>query len=259
MTTVTRTRTYSPRPRDIERRWYVVDADGAVLGRLATEVAKILRGKHKPIFAPHMDTGDHVIVVNARGVRLTAGKESSKMLIRHSGFPGGLRTVDYGRLLAERPATAVERAVRGMLPKNSLGRRMLRKLAVYEGSEHPHQAQKPVSLGLGEIPRWEGLPKPAPKPAQGPEPTPPETEQPTPGSGTRRSGRSTGTRASVKAKQPAPTSVGGGRPARSRRTGGRGKERAPEASSASDPSASSGTEGRRRRRSRASGSSAKES
>jgi large subunit ribosomal protein L13 len=153
-------KTFSPRPRDIERRWYVVNADGAVLGRLASEVAKVLRGKHKPIFAPHMDTGDNVIVVNARGIRLTGGKETEKRYYRHSGYPGGIRGLEYTRLLAERPALAVEKAIKGMLPKNRLGRQMFTKLAVYEGPEHPHQAQKPVPLGLGEIPKWEGLPEP---------------------------------------------------------------------------------------------------
>jgi large subunit ribosomal protein L13 len=161
-------RTYAPRPRDIERRWYVVDADGAVLGRLASEVAKILRGKHKPIFAPHMDTGDHVIVVNAKGIRLTGTKDQSKVYWRHSGYPGGIRGVGYATLLAERPTLAVERAVKGMLPKNRLGRAMFKKLAVYEGSEHPHQAQRPVQLAVGDTPKWEGLPAapvaaPAPK------------------------------------------------------------------------------------------------
>jgi large subunit ribosomal protein L13 len=162
MTTTTTNRTFSPRPRDIERRWYVVDADGAVLGRLASEVAKILRGKHKPIFAPHADTGDHVIVVNARGVRLTGGKEGEKVYYRHSGYPGGLREIGYDRLLAERPAVAVEKAIRGMLPKNRLGRQMFTKLKVYEGAEHPHEAQQPAVLALGAIPRWEGLPAPKP-------------------------------------------------------------------------------------------------
>jgi large subunit ribosomal protein L13 len=157
-------RTFSPRPRDIERRWYVVDADGAVLGRLASEVAKILRGKHKPIFAPHADTGDHVIVVNARGVRLTGGKEEKKIYYRHSGYPGGLRETSYATLLEDRPVLAVEKAIKGMLPKNRLGRQMITKLKVYEGSEHPHEAQSPSALGIGEIPRWEGLPTPAPKP-----------------------------------------------------------------------------------------------
>jgi large subunit ribosomal protein L13 len=163
-------KTFSPRPRDIERRWYVLDADGAVLGRLASEVAKILRGKHKPIFAPHADTGDHVIVINAGRVRVTGGKESEKTYYRHSGYPGGLREIGYERLLAERPTVAVEKAVRGMLPKNRLGRQVFRKLAVYEGPEHPHQAQMPAPLRLGEIPKWEGLPRPAATP----EPTGPE-------------------------------------------------------------------------------------
>jgi large subunit ribosomal protein L13 len=151
-------KTYAPKPRDIERRWYVIDAGGAVLGRLSTEVAAILRGKHKPIFAPHMDTGDHVIVVNARGVQLTGGKEEKKVAYRHSGYPGGLSETPYARLLAQKPAYAVEKAVRGMLPKNRLGRAMFRKLQVYEGPEHPHQAQQPRPLKLGEVPAWEGLP-----------------------------------------------------------------------------------------------------
>jgi large subunit ribosomal protein L13 len=159
-------KTFSPRPRDIERGWYVVDADGAVLGRLASHVAGILRGKHKPIYAPHADTGDHVIVVNAKGIRVTGGKEFEKIYYRHSGYPGGLRRIGYEGLLAERPALAVEKAIGGMLPKNRLGRQMLKKLSVYEGPEHPHHAQKPVALGPGEFPRWGGLPKPAlPKPA----------------------------------------------------------------------------------------------
>jgi len=147
----------------------VVDADGAVLGRLASEVAKILRGKHKPIFAPHVDTGDHVIVVNARGIRLTGGKENEKVYYRHSGYPGGLREIGYARLLSERPVVAVEKAVRGMLPKNRLARPMLSKLKVYEGAEHPHEAQRPVALKLGEIPRWEGLPEPKAPPQRRPQ------------------------------------------------------------------------------------------
>jgi len=167
----TTSRTFSPRPRDIERRWYVVDADGAVLGRLASEIAKILRGKHKPIFAPHVDTGDHVIVVNARGVRLTGGKENEKVYYRHSGYPGGLREIGYARLLAERPALAVEKAVKGMLPKNRLGREMITKLKVYAGADHPHEAQQPSPLVLGAVPRWEGLPKPKP-PRPKPQPAP---------------------------------------------------------------------------------------
>jgi large subunit ribosomal protein L13 len=174
-------RTYSPKPRDIQRRWYVIDASGAVLGRLATEVASVLRGKHKPIFAPHLDTGDHVIVVNAEGVRLTGGKENKKVAYHHSGFPGGLTETPYERLLAERPAFAVEKAVRGMLPKNRLGRAMAKKLQVYAGPEHPHRAQKPEPLRLGEVPKWDGLPKieeAAARPT-GPEPSKPRTKRST--------------------------------------------------------------------------------
>ncbi len=158
-----RMRTYAPKPRDIQRRWYVIDASGAVLGRLATEVATILRGKHKPIFAPHMDTGDHVIVVNARGVQLTGGKEAKKFAYRHSGYPGGLTATSYQRLLEHKPHYAVEKAVRGMLPKNRLGRAMAKKLQVYPGPDHPHQAQKPQPLRLGDVPPWDGLPAPEPK------------------------------------------------------------------------------------------------
>jgi len=166
-------KTYTPRPRDIERRWYVIDASGAVLGRLASEVAAILRGKHKPIFAPHMDTGDHVVVVNASGVRLTGGKEEKKLARRHSGYPGGLTETTYTRLLATRPAFAVEKAVRGMLPKNSLGRAMLGKLKVYPGPQHPHRAQSPEPLSLGQVPTWSGLPKPQPVESAGPQPKAP--------------------------------------------------------------------------------------
>jgi large subunit ribosomal protein L13 len=176
-------KTYSPKPRDIERRWYVIDASGAVLGRLATEVAAILRGKHKPIFAPHMDTGDHVIVINAKGVRLTGGKETKKVAYRHSGYPGGLTETSYDRLMAQKPHFAVEKAIRGMLPKNRLGRAMGRKLQVYPGPEHPHRAQKPQPLKLGEVPSWEGLPKQ--EPTKAPEPTP-STEGSTPAPASKR-------------------------------------------------------------------------
>jgi large subunit ribosomal protein L13 len=168
-------KTYAPKPKDIERRWYVVDANGVVLGRLASEVAKVLRGKHKPIFAPHVDTGDHVVVVNARGIRLTGGKETKKIAYRHSGYPGGLREVEYERLLATRPVYVVEKAIRGMLPKNRLGRAMAHKLKVYEGPEHPHGAQHPVPLSLGEAPKWEGLPRPPEAQA----PTQPKAKEPT--------------------------------------------------------------------------------
>lgn len=173
-------KTYSPRPRDIQRRWYVIDASGAVLGRLATEVAAVLRGKHKPIFAPHADTGDHVIVVNAKGVRLTGGKESKKIAYHHSGHPGGLTETPYERLLAQRPAFAVEKAVRGMLPKNRLGRAMVKKLQVYAGPEHPHRSQKPEPLRLGEVPKWDGLPKAdEARPSTRPEPSAPRAKRST--------------------------------------------------------------------------------
>jgi large subunit ribosomal protein L13 len=145
-------KTYSPKAGDIERAWYLVDADGAVLGRLASEVAQLLRGKHKPTWAPHLDTGDHVIVVNAAGVRLTGEKDQKKVYYSHSGYPGGLSEVEYERMARLRPDRVVEKAVKGMLPKNRLGRQMARKLSVYRGSEHPHQAQKPIPLKLGEIP-----------------------------------------------------------------------------------------------------------
>src|SRR5438067_2886433 len=163
-------RTYAPKPTDIERRWYVVDADGVVLGRLASEVAKILKGKHKPIYAPHMDVGDHVIVVNAKGIRLTGGKENKKIAYRHSGYPGGLTETVYADLLAKRPRFVVEKAVKGMLPKNRLGRAMVSKLQVYDGAEHPHQAQQPEPLAIGAVPAWTGLPVRQPKPRREPKP-----------------------------------------------------------------------------------------
>ena len=149
-------KTYSPRARDVRRRWFVVDADGAVLGRLASEVAHILRGKHKPTFAPHMDMGDHVIVVNASRIRLTGQKSGQKVYYHHSNYPGGLREVPYERLMSERPERVVEQAVRGMLPRNRLGRQMFKKLAVYAGPDHPHEAQQPVALRLGDVPPREG-------------------------------------------------------------------------------------------------------
>lgn len=142
-------RTYSPKPADIQRVWFEADADGQVLGRLATQVASILRGKHKPIFAPHMDTGDHVIVVNAAKVVMTSNKAAQKMAYRHSGYPGGLKATSYADLLATKPEEAVRRAVRGMLPKGPLGRQMLKKLKIYAGAEHPHAAQMPQKLELG--------------------------------------------------------------------------------------------------------------
>jgi large subunit ribosomal protein L13 len=140
--------TFSPKPSDITRSWHVVDAEDLVLGRLSTEVARLLRGKHKPIYAPHMDTGDHVIVVNAAKVVMSAGKAEKELIYRHSGYPGGLRSQTYASLLATRPEEAVRRAVRGMLPKGSLGRQMLAKLKVYAGPAHPHSAQKPQPFDL---------------------------------------------------------------------------------------------------------------
>ena len=139
-------RTFSPRPADIEHRWYVVDAQDMILGRLATRVAHVLRGKHKPTFAPHVDVGDFVIVVNAGGVRLTGSKGEQSLAHRHSGYPGSLKSVPFARLLAERPEQLVERAVKGMLPRNTVGRAQLRKLKVYAGPEHPHGAQQPAPL-----------------------------------------------------------------------------------------------------------------
>jgi large subunit ribosomal protein L13 len=140
--------TYTPKPADITRAWHVVDADGLVLGRVATEVARVLRGKHKPIFAPHVDTGDHVIIVNADKIVLTADKAEKKLVYRHSGYPGGLRTQTYANLLEVKPSDAVRKSVRGMLPKNRLGRQMLKKLKVYTGPNHPHAAQKPQPLPI---------------------------------------------------------------------------------------------------------------
>jgi large subunit ribosomal protein L13 len=160
-------KTYSPKPEHIERRWYVIDAGEQVLGRVASEAAVILRGKHKPIFAPHMDVGDHLIIINAAKVVLTGGKEKKKVAWRHSGHPGGITGTLYEDLLAKKPAFAVEKAVRGMLPKNRLGRAMIKKLHVVPGPEHHHQAQKPVDWAIGTRPAWEGLPSPATAPANG--------------------------------------------------------------------------------------------
>ena len=141
-------KTITPKAGEIERRWHVVDAEGLVLGRMATEVARTLRGKHRPIYTPNLDTGDHVIIVNADKVVLTAGKAGRKLIHRHSGYPGGIRTQSYAEALAVAPAEAVRRTIRGMLPKNRLGRQMLRKLKVYAGPDHPHHAQNPEPLVL---------------------------------------------------------------------------------------------------------------
>lgn len=142
------TKTYSAKPQEIKRRWLVVDAEGLVLGRLAADVAAILRGKHRATFTPHIDTGDHVIVINAAGLALTGQKAARTMRYRHSGYPGGLKAEPYGALLQRNPARALREAVRGMLPHGPLGRAMLRKLKVYAGPEHPHQPQQPVPYQL---------------------------------------------------------------------------------------------------------------
>ena len=144
-------RTFSPKDSDITRQWHVIDATDIVLGRLASHAAVLLRGKHKPIFAPHVDTGDFVIVINADKVALSGTKLEDKKAYRHSGYPGGLRTMSYSELMAKSPERAVEKAVRGMLPKNTLGRQMLRKLKVYRGPDHPHQAQQPVPFEITQI------------------------------------------------------------------------------------------------------------
>jgi large subunit ribosomal protein L13 len=145
------TRTFSPKPADVQRDWLVIDATDVVLGRLASHAAALLRGKHKPTFAPHMDMGDHVIIVNADKVALTGSKLTQKMAYRHSGYPGGLTATSYADLLEKNPVRAVEKAIRGMLPKNTLGREQLSKLKVYVGNEHPHQAQQPKPYTLDQI------------------------------------------------------------------------------------------------------------
>ena len=146
-------RTFSPKAGDIHRQWHVIDASDVVLGRLASQTAILLRGKHKPIFAPHIDTGDFVVIVNAGKVALTGNKLEQKRAYRHSGYPGGLRAVGYAELMEKHPERAVEKAVRGMLPKNSLGRKTLRKLKVYAGPDHPHQAQQPVPFEITQVPQ----------------------------------------------------------------------------------------------------------
>ncbi len=141
-------KTYTPRAADIERSWWVVDATDLPLGRLASEVAKVLRGKHKPTFAPHMDDGDYVIVVNAEKIGLTGAKSAQKSYYRHSGYPGGLSETGFEEVLEKHPERIVERAVRGMLPKNRLGRTTFKKLKVYAGPDHPHGAQDPQALEI---------------------------------------------------------------------------------------------------------------
>ena len=144
-------RTYTPKPGDVHSTWYVVDANDVVLGRLAAQVATLLRGKHKATFAPHVDGGDFVVVINASKVALTGNKRMTKLAYRHSGYPGGLRATPIGELLEKRPERVIETAVRGMLPHTSLGRAQLRKLKVYAGPEHPHAAQKPETFEITQV------------------------------------------------------------------------------------------------------------
>ncbi len=144
-------RTYSPKSGDITREWLVIDATDVRLGRLAVQVANLLRGKHKPIFAPHVDTGDFVIVVNADKVSLSSNKKVTKMAYRHSGYPGGLSATPFGELLEKDPRKAIEKAVWGMLPKNKLGRQMLKKLKVYAGPDHPHAAQQATPFEISRV------------------------------------------------------------------------------------------------------------
>ena len=148
-----RVRTFSPKPADIQRKWWVVDAEDLILGRLSTEVARVLRGKHKPIFAPHVDTGDHVIVINADKVVMSSNKPDKTFAYRHSGYPGGITKTSYRELLDTRPDELIRSSIKGMLPKGPLGRSMIGKLKVYRGPVHPHSAQGPVQLDLPQAKR----------------------------------------------------------------------------------------------------------
>jgi len=141
-------KTYTPKADEIERAWWVVDAEGKVLGRLASEIAKVLRGKHKPMYTPHLDTGDHVVVINAEKVRLTGNKEEQKTYFRHSGYMGGEKHIPVKTMREKHPERIIELAVKGMMPKNNLGRLMLKKLKVYAGDQHPHEAQQPKELEI---------------------------------------------------------------------------------------------------------------
>jgi len=141
-------KTYSAKPEEVERKWYVVDAEGQVLGRLATQIATLLRGKHKPVFTPHVDTGDFVVVINAKKVQVTGRKTQDKLYRRHSGYPGGLTTQTFSEVLTKHPKRIIEKAVWGMLPKGRLGRAQLKKLKVFSGPEHTHQAQQPEPYAL---------------------------------------------------------------------------------------------------------------
>jgi large subunit ribosomal protein L13 len=143
-------KTYFATSENTEHKWYVVDASGKVLGRLASQIAKYLRGKHKPEYTPHSDAGDYIIVINASEIKVTGNKAQDKVYYRHSGYPGGLKEITFEKLLDKNPIEVIERAVKGMLPKNPLGRAMLRKLKVYSGAEHPHEAQQPTVINLLE-------------------------------------------------------------------------------------------------------------
>jgi len=144
-------RTYNPKPADITRQWHVIDANDVVLGRLASQSAKLLRGKHKPYYAPHLDTGDFVVIINAAKVVMTGNKAAQSTVYHHSGYPGGLRKTSYAAVLATRPERIVEKAIKGMIPHNTLGRQMLSKLKIYAGPTHPHQAQSPVPYELTQV------------------------------------------------------------------------------------------------------------
>ena len=144
-------RTFTPKASEAERQWYVIDATDVVLGRLATQAATLLRGKHKPTFAPHVDGGDFVVIINADKVALTGSKRDDKIAYSHSGYPGGLKATNYAQLLETRPDRVVEKAIRGMLPKTTLGRAQLRKLKVYTGAEHPHSAQQPKTFEITQV------------------------------------------------------------------------------------------------------------
>ncbi len=141
-------KTFSAKPETVKRDWYVVDAQGKTLGRLATEVASRLRGKHKPEYTPHVDTGDYIVIVNAEKIQVTGNKSADKMYYRHTGYPGGIRSINFADLIERKPEMVIEKAVKGMLPKNPLGRAMFSKLKVYAGAEHPHAAQQPQELNI---------------------------------------------------------------------------------------------------------------
>jgi len=141
-------KTFSAKPETVKRDWYVVDADGKTLGRMATEIARRLRGKHKPEYTPHVDTGDYIVVINAEKVKVTGNKSTDKMYYRHTGFPGGIKEISFEKLIDKKPEMVIEKAVKGMLPKNPLGRAMYRKLKVYAGPDHQHTAQQPQVLDV---------------------------------------------------------------------------------------------------------------